>query len=116
MPNHCHNRVTFYSDDTTAILKLHRIFLQGIENDDDSETRKTVLVNSSPNQTGLKFHLLRKMLKSIHSVNQEVKWVNCLKCLMNLAKVYIFRPVGCKTTDGITGECITGELSGIAIP
>ena len=26
MPNHCHNRVTFYSDDTTAILKLHKIF------------------------------------------------------------------------------------------
>jgi len=42
MPNHCHNRVTFYSDDTTAILKLHKIFLSGIENDDNSETRKTV--------------------------------------------------------------------------
>ena len=42
MPNHCHNRVTFYSDDTTAILKLHKIFLSGIENADNSETRKTV--------------------------------------------------------------------------
>ena len=26
MPNHCHNRVEFYSEDTTAILKLHSIF------------------------------------------------------------------------------------------
>ena len=26
MPNHCHNRVTFYSDDTTLITKLHNIF------------------------------------------------------------------------------------------
>ena len=26
MPNHCHNRVTFYSDDTTVILRLHEIF------------------------------------------------------------------------------------------
>ena len=38
MPNHCHNRVTFYSDDSTAILKLHSIFMKGIENDDNSET------------------------------------------------------------------------------
>ena len=26
MPNHCHNRVTFYSEDTTVILRLHEIF------------------------------------------------------------------------------------------
>ena len=26
MPNHCHNRVTFYSEDTTLITKLHNIF------------------------------------------------------------------------------------------
>jgi len=56
MPNHCHNRVTFYSDDTTAILKLHKIWLSGIENDDDSENRKTVFVHSFPNLIGLKFH------------------------------------------------------------
>ena len=48
MPNHCHNRVTFYSDDTTAILKLHKIWLSGIENDDDSETRKTVFGHFVP--------------------------------------------------------------------
>ena len=38
MPNHCHNRVTFYSDDTTAILKLHSIFLKGVENNDEVDT------------------------------------------------------------------------------
>ena len=26
MPNHCHNRVTFYSEDSTLITKLHNIF------------------------------------------------------------------------------------------
>ena len=41
MPNHCHNRVTFYSDDTTAILKLHKIWSSGLENDDNAETTKT---------------------------------------------------------------------------
>ena len=48
MPNHCHNRVTFYSDDTTAILKLHKIWSSGLENDDDSETCKTVFGNFIP--------------------------------------------------------------------
>tara|TARA_B100000131_G_scaffold124980_1_gene122156 strand:- start:353 stop:865 length:513 start_codon:yes stop_codon:yes gene_type:complete len=48
MPNHCHNRVTFYSDDTTAILKLHRIWSSGLDNDDDSETRKTVFGHFIP--------------------------------------------------------------------
>ena len=42
MPNHCSNRVTFYSDDTTAILKLHKIWSSGLENDDNTETTKTV--------------------------------------------------------------------------
>ena len=26
MPNHCHNRVTFYSEDTTVIQRLYNIF------------------------------------------------------------------------------------------
>ena len=38
MPNHCHNRVTFYSDDTTSILKLHNIFKKGLANDDNTDT------------------------------------------------------------------------------
>ncbi len=48
MPNHCHNRVTFYCDDTTAILKLHKIWSSGLDNDDDSETRKTVFGHFIP--------------------------------------------------------------------
>ena len=35
MPNHCTNRVTFYSDDTTAILKLHEIFSRGMDENDE---------------------------------------------------------------------------------
>ena len=42
VPNHCHNRVTFYSDDTTAILKLHKVFSRALKNDDNTETTKTV--------------------------------------------------------------------------
>ena len=42
MPNHCYNRVDFYSDDTTAILKLHRMWKNGIENDELKETVDTV--------------------------------------------------------------------------
>ena len=38
MPNHCHNRVTFYSDDTTSLLKLHNIFKKGLANDDNTDT------------------------------------------------------------------------------
>ena len=35
MPNHCTNRVTFYSDDTTAILKLHKIFSRALDENDE---------------------------------------------------------------------------------
>ena len=63
MPNHCHNRVTFYSDDTTAILKLHKIWLSGIENDDDSETRKTVFGHFIPEPDWTKIPLKESELK-----------------------------------------------------
>ena len=35
MPNHCTNRVTFYSDDTTVILRLHKIFSRALDEKDD---------------------------------------------------------------------------------
>ena len=35
MPNHCTNRVTFYSDDTTAILRLHKIFSRALDENDE---------------------------------------------------------------------------------
>ena len=63
MPNHCHNRVTFYSDDSTAILKLHKIWLSGIENDDDSETRQTVFGHFIPEPDWTKIPLKESELK-----------------------------------------------------
>ena len=63
MPNHCHNRVSFYSDDSTAILKLHKIWLSGIDNDDDSETRQTVFGNFIPEPDWSKVPLAKGNIK-----------------------------------------------------
>jgi hypothetical protein len=38
MPNHCSNRVSFYSDNESDIKKLHEIFSKGLENDDEVDT------------------------------------------------------------------------------
>ena len=38
MPNHCHNRVSFYGDSESEIQKLHDIFSKGLENDDEVDT------------------------------------------------------------------------------
>ena len=38
MPNHCHNRVSFYGDSESDIQKLHDIFSKGLENDDEVDT------------------------------------------------------------------------------
>ena len=35
MPNHCSNRVTFYSEDTTVIQRLHSIFSRALDENDD---------------------------------------------------------------------------------
>ena len=48
MPNHCSNRVSFYSDNESDIQKLHSIFLKGIENDDNTETTGTVFGSLIP--------------------------------------------------------------------
>ena len=34
MPNHCHNRVTFYSENESDIRKLHDIFSKGLDDDE----------------------------------------------------------------------------------
>ena len=47
MPNHCHNRVEFYSEDTTAILKLHKIFNKGLA-DEIQEPMDTVFGSFIP--------------------------------------------------------------------
>ena len=35
MPNHCYNRVSFYSEDTTVILRLHEIFKTALDPNDE---------------------------------------------------------------------------------
>ena len=63
MPNHCHNRVTFYSEDTTAILKLHKIFSKALKNDDITETRDTVLGSFVPEPDWTKVPLNENTVK-----------------------------------------------------
>ena len=63
MPNHCHNRVTFYSDDTTAILKLHKVFSRALKNDDNTETTKTVFGEFVPEPDWTKIPLKESELK-----------------------------------------------------
>ena len=52
MPNHCHNRVSFYGDSESEIQKLHDIFSKGLENDDNTETTGTVFGSFIPEQFG----------------------------------------------------------------
>ena len=63
MPNHCHNRVTFYSDDTTAILKLHKVFSRALKNDDNKETTKTVFGEFIPEPDWTKVPLTENTVK-----------------------------------------------------
>ena len=63
MPNHCHNRVTFYSEDTTAILKLHNIFKKGIKTDDNKEPTDTVFGSFIPEPDWTKIPLKETELK-----------------------------------------------------
>ena len=63
MPNHCHNRVTFYSDDTTAILKLHKIFSKALKNNDIKETTDTVFGSFVPEPDWTKVPLTENTIK-----------------------------------------------------
>ena len=63
MPNHCHNRVTFYSEDTTAILRLHAIFSKALKNDDNTETRDTVFGSFVPEPDWTKVPLAENQVK-----------------------------------------------------
>ena len=67
MPNHCHNRVTFYSDDTTAILKLHKIFSKGLLNDDNTEKVDSVFGSFIPEPDWTKIPLNENTI-------QEYSW------------------------------------------
>ena len=67
MPNHCHNRVTFYSEDTTAILKLHKIFSKGLVNDDNTEKVDSVFGSFIPEPDWTKIPLNENTI-------QEYSW------------------------------------------
>ena len=70
MPNHCHNRVTFYSEDTTSILKLHKIFSIANNQDDD----RSVFGQFVPEPNWLEVPLAESQLKeySFSSARGEV--------------------------------------------
>ena len=120
MPNHCHNRVTFYSDDTTAILKLHKIWSSGLENDDDSETEKLSLVTSYQNLIGLKVPLNESTVQEYSFSKPRGEIGECPKLIINEKNPF------CLVTDslalanltigGMRGVVKTGELSGMLTP
>ena len=89
MPNHCHNRVTFYSDDTTAILKLHKIFMSGIENDDDSETRQTVFGHFIPEPDWTKVPLTENTQKEYSFSKPRGEIGECPKLIINEEKPFL---------------------------
>ena len=88
MPNHCHNRVTFYSDDTTAILKLHKIFLSGIENDDDSETRQTVFGHFIPEPNWEEIPLTEETCQEYSFSNPRGEVGECPKMIVDKDKPF----------------------------
>ena len=120
MPNHCHNRVTFYSDDSTAILKLHKIWLSGLENDDNSETCKTVFGHFIPEPDWSKVPLTENDFKEYSFSNPRGEVGECpeliididnllgVDCVSNLLTLWMI--------GGITGVSKTGELSGMLTP
>ena len=120
MPNHCHNRVTFYSDDTTAILKLHKIFSKGLETNDNTEPTDTVFGSFIPEPDWSKVPLTENTVKEYSFSNLEVKSVSVLSSLRiridHLVVVYVLNQLTLWTIDGIIGVSKTGELSGIATP
>ena len=79
MPNHCHNRVTFYSDDTTAILKLHKIFSKGLETDDNTEPCDTVFGSFVPEPDWSKIPLTENTHKEYSFSNPRGEVGECPK-------------------------------------
>ena len=64
MPNHCHNRVRFYSGDTAAVEKLHKIFSKALEeNDELKERTETVFGHFIPEPDWTKTPLSEEQVK-----------------------------------------------------
>ena len=86
MPNHCHNRVTFYSDDTTAILKLHKIFLKGIETDDNTEPNDTVFGSFIPEPDWSKIPLTEETCQEYSFSNPRGEVGECPELIIDKDK------------------------------
>ena len=89
MPNHCHNRVTFYSDDTTAILKLHKIFLKGIETDDNAEPTDTVFGSFIPEPDWTKVPLTENTQTEYSFSKPRGEIGECPKLIINEEKPFL---------------------------
>ena len=88
MPNHCHNRVTFYSDDSTAILKLHKIFLKGIETDDNAEPNDTVFGSFIPEPDWSKITLTEETCQEYSFSNPRGEVGECPELIIDKDKPF----------------------------
>ena len=116
MPNHCHNRVTFYSDDTTAILKLHKIFSRALKNDDNTETTKTVFGAFVPEPDWSKVPLAESELKEYSFSNRRGEVGELPVFSDEPYKGLHFASTGMQDDRWYTGVFNPGELSGTLIP
>ena len=88
--------------------------MKGIETDDNKEPTDTVFGSFVPEPDWTKIPLAEKDLKE-YSFSDPRGDVGELPVMSDdpMKGLRFQSPIN-KTTDGITGECITGELSGIA--
>ena len=89
MPNHCHNRVTFYSDDSTAILKLHKIFLKGIETDDNTEPNDSVFGSFIPEPDWTKIPLNEETVQEYSFSKPRGELGECPELIINEEKPFL---------------------------
>ena len=89
MPNHCHNRVTFYSDDSTAILKLHKIFLKGIETDDNTEPNGSVFGSFIPEPDWTKIPLNEETVQEYSFSKPRGELGECPELIINKEKPFL---------------------------
>ena len=89
MPNHCHNRVTFYSDDTTAILKLHNIFKKGLATDDNTEPNDSVFGSFIPEPDWTKVPFTENTQKEYSFSKPRGEIGECPKLIINEEKPFL---------------------------
>ena len=82
MPNHCSNRVSFYSDNESDIQKLHEIFSKGLENDDEVDTG-TVFGHFIPEPDWSKIPLTENTHKEYSFSNPRGEIGECPKMIID---------------------------------